>query len=295
MKDHASRDAPSRPEAHPFGKLAVLGAGSWGTALAATLAEAGREVRLWGRDAAVMGAIADRRENDRHLPGIALPPRLNAVSTLKEALHDADAALIVVPSTALRSVARQLARHAPTGMPVAVCAKGIEAETGLLMTQVAEDELGARPVGVISGPTFAREVALGHPTAATVAFPFTFADRLAHRDALSDLLDARFRRRTTADWIERLAGSVPAAPVAHMGEALDSAFARERGAVVEAEAGTGARLRLVGSPFELGEDARDPRPVPAGPGLGRDTDDLLADAGYAPEQIRALRDRGVVA
>mgnify|MGYP002620857598 FL=1 len=206
MKDHASRDAPSRPEAHPFGKLAVLGAGSWGTALAATLAEAGREVRLWGRDAAVMGAIADRRGNDRHLPGIALPPRLNAVSTLKEALHDAEAALIVVPSTALRSVARQLARHAPTGMPVAVCAKGIEAETGLLMTQVAEDELGARPVGVISGPTFAREVALGHPTAATVAFPFTFADRLAPGDSPAvrmavSLSTATFRAYVSDDLI----------------------------------------------------------------------------------------------
>jgi glycerol-3-phosphate dehydrogenase (NAD(P)+) len=71
-----------------------------------------------------------------------------------------------------------VAFHAADGVPVAVCAKGIEAETGLLMTQVAEEELGDRPVGCISGPTFASETALGHPTAATVAFPFSYADRL---------------------------------------------------------------------------------------------------------------------
>jgi glycerol-3-phosphate dehydrogenase (NAD(P)+) len=75
-------------------------------------------------------------------------------------------------------VSRQVAEHAPAGMPVAICAKGIERETGLLMTQVAEEELGTRPIGCVSGPTFARETALGHPTAATVAFPFTAADRL---------------------------------------------------------------------------------------------------------------------
>ncbi|MEL6679651.1 MAG: NAD(P)H-dependent glycerol-3-phosphate dehydrogenase, partial [Pseudomonadota bacterium] len=75
-------------------------------------------------------------------------------------------------------VARQVAAHAPEGIPVAVCAKGIEADTGLLMTQVAAEELGSRPVGCVSGPTFARETALGHPTAATVAFPFTHEDRL---------------------------------------------------------------------------------------------------------------------
>jgi glycerol-3-phosphate dehydrogenase (NAD(P)+) len=89
-----------------------------------------------------------------------------------------EAVAIVVPSTAVRAVARQVAAHLPPGVPVAVCAKGIEAETGLLMTQVAEEELGHRPVGCVSGPTFATETALGHPTAATVAFPFTYADRL---------------------------------------------------------------------------------------------------------------------
>lgn len=178
MRDHRSSETPIMPAARPYGRIAVIGAGSWGTALAATLALAGRDVRLWGRDGAVMGSIVSQCENLAHLPGVRLPDGLRAVPELAVALEGAEAALLVVPSRAVRAVARLLAAHAPSGMPVAVCAKGIEAETGLLMTQVAEEELGPRPVGVISGPTFAREVAMGHPTAATVAFPFAFADRL---------------------------------------------------------------------------------------------------------------------
>ena len=82
------------------------------------------------------------------------------------------------PSSSVREVARQVSEYARAGIPIAICAKGIEPETGLLMTQVAEEVLGQRPLGCVSGPTFARETALGHPTAATVAFPFTYADRL---------------------------------------------------------------------------------------------------------------------
>jgi len=205
MKDD-SIPRTTRPPAVPYTRLAVIGAGSWGTALAATLASAGREVRLWGRDAEVMRAIAAARVNDRHLPGVTLPDTLTAKPQLRSALQGAEAALIVVPSTSVRSVARQVAAHAPPGIPIAICAKGIEAETGLLMTQVAEDELGQRPVGVISGPTFARETALGHPTAATVAFPFSYADRLnpgdspAVRMAVS-LSTATFRAYVSDDMI----------------------------------------------------------------------------------------------
>jgi glycerol-3-phosphate dehydrogenase (NAD(P)+) len=97
---------------------------------------------------------------------------------MRAALEGVDAAAIVVPSRSVRSVARQMAEYLPPGVPVAVCAKGIEAETGLLMTQIAEEELNGNPVGCVSGPTFAAEAALGHPTAATVAFPFTHRDRL---------------------------------------------------------------------------------------------------------------------
>jgi len=162
-----------------YDRVAVIGAGSWGTAVAATFAMSGVSVRLWGRDSKVVDAINTTRENARYLPGVRLPENLHAVHEMRGALEDAQAVAIVVPSLSIRSVSRQVAEHAPEGIPVAVLAKGIEAETGLLMTQVAEEELGNRPVGCVSGPTFAGETALGHPTAATVAFPFSYADRLA--------------------------------------------------------------------------------------------------------------------
>ena len=170
---------PSLPHpARRYDTVAVIGAGSWGTALAATLARSGATARLWGRDPSVITDINRHRENTRHLPGVPLPDGLFGVKEMRDALDGADAALIVVPSRSVRSVARQVALFAPKGMPVAVCAKGIEAETGLLMTQVAEEELPGHPVGVVSGPTFARETALNHPTAATVAFAFGPSDRI---------------------------------------------------------------------------------------------------------------------
>ena len=174
---------PLPSHAHPYRRAAVIGAGAWGTALAATLARGGVATRLWGRDRAVVDEINGRRRSERFLPGVEMPDGLRAVHGMAAALDGAEVALIVVPSRAVRAVAREVAEHAASDMPVAVCAKGIEAETGLLMTQVAEEELGRRPVGCVSGPTFALETALGHPTAATVGFPFSYTDRLTPSEA----------------------------------------------------------------------------------------------------------------
>ncbi|MGP1356977.1 NAD(P)H-dependent glycerol-3-phosphate dehydrogenase [Roseicyclus sp.] len=178
MKHDVPQDGLRPSHARPFARVAVIGAGSWGTALAATLARSGVSTRLWGRDPHVCTSVNSRSENPRHLPGVPLPENLFAVHEMRAALDGAEAVLIVVPSRSVRSVARQVAEFAAPGVPVAVCAKGIEAETGLLMTQVAEEELKGHPIGCVSGPTFAKETALGHPTAATVAFPFAYADRL---------------------------------------------------------------------------------------------------------------------
>jgi glycerol-3-phosphate dehydrogenase (NAD(P)+) len=178
MKHQPLNGDPLPSHAYRYRTAAVIGAGSWGTALAATLARAGVVTRLWGRDRSVIDEINREHASARFLPGVDLPEGLFGVHAMADTLDGADVALIVVPSRSVRSVARAVAEHAIPDMPVAVCAKGIEAETGLLMTQVAEEELGRRPVGCISGPTFAVETALGHPTAATVAFPFTYADRL---------------------------------------------------------------------------------------------------------------------
>jgi len=185
--------APSA--ARPYGKVAVIGAGSWGTALAATLVRAGVTTRLWGRNGAIVDEINTHHTIESFLPSVPLPEDLRAFHRMKDALADAEAAMIVVPSRSIREVARQVARHAPAGIPIAICAKGIEAETGLLMTQVAEEELATGPVGCVSGPTFARETALGHPTAATVAFPFTYADRLSLHDSVA----ARFAVSLTTE------------------------------------------------------------------------------------------------
>lgn len=165
-------------ETQAYQNIAVIGAGAWGTALANVAAIAGRSVRLYGRDEAVVDSINKRHENDVYLKDVPLSPLLSATTELQEALREADAVLMVVPSGAVRDVARQVREFMPPSAPVAVCTKGIEPDTGLLMSQVAAQELGHIAVGTISGPTFARETALGHPTAATVAFEFTHQDRL---------------------------------------------------------------------------------------------------------------------
>lgn len=178
MKIDAIAGGPLPNRAERFETVAVIGAGSWGTALAATAARAGCSVRLWGRDESVVRDINVAHRNTAHTGDIDLPEQLCATSDMRAALQAADAVMIVVPSRSVRSVARQVAEHIRPATPVAVCAKGIEGETGLLMTQVVEEELSGHAVGCVSGPTFARETVLNHPTAATVAFPFTYADRL---------------------------------------------------------------------------------------------------------------------
>ena len=119
----------------------------------------------------------------------------------------------------------------------------------------------------------------------------SFADRLANRPALVEALDPLFRARSTAEWLERLAGAVPAGPVATMDAALHSAFVTERDMVVEIEADAGGKIRVVGSPFRTSE----PAPLRAAPTLGCNTDEMLATAGYSRERITALRQQGIVA
>ncbi|WP_298976673.1 NAD(P)H-dependent glycerol-3-phosphate dehydrogenase [uncultured Roseobacter sp.] len=178
MKHSPVSGSPISHKVRPYSRAAVIGAGSWGTALAVTLAQAGCKTMIYGRDPAVIDEINSNATTQRFLPGVTLPKGLFGVKDMAFALERSEAVLIVVPSRSVRNVARQVAAHVPKGTPIAVCAKGIEPETGLLMTQVAEEELGDHPVGCVSGPTFALETAMGHPTAATVAFPFTYADRL---------------------------------------------------------------------------------------------------------------------
>ncbi len=179
-----------RPEA-----IAVIGAGSWGTALAIQLARAGHPTRLWGRDAAQVATMRAAGCNPRYLPEAAFPPGLEVTTDLAAALCEARDALVAVPSQALRSTLERLRDQLPRRTRVAWATKGFEAGSGLLPHQVALAVLGERPGAVLSGPTFAHEVGLGLPTAMTVA---SRDERFARELALA-LSGPRFRAYTQTD------------------------------------------------------------------------------------------------
>jgi glycerol-3-phosphate dehydrogenase (NAD(P)+) len=149
-------------------RIGVVGGGAWGTALAVTMRRAGRDTLLWAREAEVVEAINTRHENAVFLPGIALDPAIVATADLA-AMAACDALLLVVPAQHLRAVATALAPALPPATPVVLCAKGIEEKTGALMSEVASASLPGAALAVLSGPTFAAEVARGLPTAVTLA------------------------------------------------------------------------------------------------------------------------------
>jgi len=176
--------------------LVVIGAGSWGTALAIQFARSGRPVRLWGRDRERLAAIAVSRCNERYLQSARFPESLHVEPQLPAALAGARDALVVVPSQAFRPVLSQLAPLLGPDMHVAWATKGFEQESLKLPHQVAREVLGAgRGIAVLSGPTFAREVGAGLPTAMTVASPdAAYAQALAR-----ELSSANFRAYTSTD------------------------------------------------------------------------------------------------
>jgi glycerol-3-phosphate dehydrogenase (NAD(P)+) len=176
--------------------VAVLGAGSWGTALAIQFARSGRPTRLWGRDGARLAAMARERRNDRYLAAGTFPQSLSLEPELAEALRGACDVLVAVPSHAFRALLGAIAAHLTAGMRLAWATKGFELPSGLLPHQVAREVLGpTRAVAVLSGPTFAREVGAGLPTAMTIASSdATFAKALAR-----DLSSEQFRAYTSTD------------------------------------------------------------------------------------------------
>ena len=149
---------------------AVLGAGSWGTALAVHLAKAGHSVRLWARDAALVEELRHIRQNQRYLPGIEMPDQIAPTASLEDALLDARFVLVAVPSHGFRAVVRQAALViAPQAIMVSAT-KGLEVDTLQRMSQVIECETrGSCRSAVLSGPSFALELARGLPTAVLAA------------------------------------------------------------------------------------------------------------------------------
>jgi glycerol-3-phosphate dehydrogenase (NAD(P)+) len=176
-------------------RLAVIGAGGWGTALAAVAARAGRQVVLWARDPAIAAVINRRHENPLYLPDIALDPAIAATDDLPAAIADADAALLVVPAQFMRGILSRLAPALPAGLPLLLCAKGIETPSLLLMSELAGEIVPASPVAVLSGPSFAAEVARGLPTAVAIASH----DAALARAFIGALGTARFRPYLSPD------------------------------------------------------------------------------------------------
>ena len=168
--------------------ISIIGAGAWGTALALAARRAGNDVVIWAYEAEIVTAINDVHENTLYLPGVALDPAIRATADLAEAAT-ADALLLAAPAQHMRTTIAPLAGHLPPATPLIVCAKGIEQETLALMSEAVAAVFPQNPVFILSGPTFAADVAAGRPTAVTLA-----GSDLAAAQVLADRLSSdRFR------------------------------------------------------------------------------------------------------
>lgn len=154
-----------------FDDMAVIGSGSWGTALALASANAGRRVALWSRNADQADAMIRSRENSKRLPGIQLPPAIHPTASLTAALSSARAIILAVPAQHVREIADAMALVMKSGLPVIIAAKGIDRRSGEFMSEIVTDALPGAMPAVLSGPSFADDVARGLPTALVLAAP----------------------------------------------------------------------------------------------------------------------------
>ncbi len=211
-------------------RIAVIGGGAWGTALAQVAARAGREVLMWAMEGDVVEAINASRENPIFLPGIALDQSIRATSDLQE-IGDSDLWLVVTPAQHMRSVLEQAPRR---DVPRVLCSKGIEESRGELLHRVAAEASPGAPVAVLSGPTFAHEVARGLPTAVTLAAD----DSRVARQIRDDLARPEFRIYLSDD----VAG-------AEIGGAVKNVLAIACGVVEGRGLGQNARAALIARGF----------------------------------------------
>jgi glycerol-3-phosphate dehydrogenase (NAD(P)+) len=177
----------------PAQRIAVVGAGAWGTALANVIARVGRRVTLWARNPAITAAIVATRESPR-LPGVRIDDRVT-LAALSDGEPAGDAILVVVPAQALRAAVSALAGAVAPGTPVVACAKGIERGTGRFMTEIIAECLPAAIPAILSGPSFAGDVARGLPTAVTLAAP----DEATARMLAQSIGSATFRPYHSTD------------------------------------------------------------------------------------------------
>ncbi|MBN9243857.1 MAG: NAD(P)H-dependent glycerol-3-phosphate dehydrogenase [Mesorhizobium sp.] len=210
-------------------RIAVLGGGAWGTALALAMLRAGHAVSLWARDVETVEAIG-RGENPRYLPGIPIEHGIAATTDIATALSGADCVLAVVPAQSLRGVLAEAKAHMPAGVPLVLCAKGIERDTGALLSSIVAEILPGNPVATLSGPSFAADVARGLPTAVVVA---------ATQEALAVDLAQRFSALNLRCYSSDDVTGV------EIGGALKNVFAIAAGAVTGAKLGASAQAAMV--------------------------------------------------
>jgi glycerol-3-phosphate dehydrogenase (NAD(P)+) len=185
--------------------LAVLGAGSWGTALAAHLTRSGHPVRLWARDPRLAHEIGSRRVNPDYLPGVRLPDGIVATADLKSAVADAAIVFVVIPSEFCRALYREVASRLPPAALVVSATKGLELDSLRRMTEVAAEEAPGHPLAAVSGPSFALEVARGQPTTVVVAS----ADHATAQRVQRVVSDRTFRAYSSDDVVGvELAGAL---------------------------------------------------------------------------------------
>ena len=212
-------------------KVTVLGAGSWGTALAVHLGRVGHDVRLWARDRALVDEMSARRANGAYLPDIAFPESLSVTHALADALRDAEMVVSAVPSHGCRAVITSASPSLAAGAVIVSATKGLEAGTLLRMSEVIAQEAGAtHPVVVLSGPSFAIEVARRLPTAVLAA---------SHDAAAIELVQEEFRGPTF-----RLYGSDDVAGV-EIGAAMKNIIAIAAGVVEGLGLGHNALAALI--------------------------------------------------
>ena len=184
-----------------FDSVGIIGGGAWGTALAQVCARAGREVTLWAREPEVVEAINTRHENSVFLAGVPLEPLMRATGDLAD-LAGSDLVLAVPPAQHMRATLAAFAGHARAGLPILLCSKGVEQGTLKLMTEVLAETIPQAAPAVLSGPSFAGEVARGLPTAVTLACP---ADGCAE-DLAEAIATPTFRPYFATDMIGAEAG-----------------------------------------------------------------------------------------
>ncbi len=210
-------------------KIAVIGAGAWGTALSKVLSENGHDVALWSRNTEVISEINNKNKNSSYLPDIFLPRNINATRDFKN-LEGSDALFLVTPAQNIRMLSKALQEIKLGNIPIVICSKGIEQETLKLMSEIVSEMLPANKIAVLSGPNFADEIARGLPAASTLACK----DKKSGEDIVGMLNNNNFRIYLSDDVIG-----------AEIGGAVKNVIAIACGIAVGRNLGENARAALI--------------------------------------------------